>query len=162
MATIAKPFFSVSTITRELRATCRSDRDQQCFNRDSDSENPLAWSVGCVCVCDSMLWPSPLHTLSWKWKLHASRLGKYGNISKQTKYGTTSRSGWSMGTAVDDLSPQDWTVAAQWSEAVPSRTLGTSSASLEQARCEDFQAWVTWLGGNMGESCELWHHFSDI
>ena len=50
MATIAKPFFSVSTITRELRATCRSDRDQQCFNGDSDSENPLAWSVGCVCV----------------------------------------------------------------------------------------------------------------
>ena len=36
----SKPSFSVSTITRELRATCRSDRDQQCFNGDSDSENP--------------------------------------------------------------------------------------------------------------------------
>ena len=89
-----------------------------------------------------------METYPWKvWK-HIETNQIWNNQSK-----------WLMGTAVDDLSPQDWTVAAQWSEAVPSRTLGTSSASLEQARCEDFQAWVTWLGG---ESCELWHHFSDI
>ena len=51
-----------------------------------------------------------------------------------------------MGRADEDLPPQDWTVAG-WSEAVPSRTPGTSSTSLEQARCEDFQACVTWPRG---------------